>query len=277
MSRAARYLGQRRSRLLAAADRHRWSHIAITVLRRDIEIGGTLLAGALAFRLFIWLLPCCLLVAAVLGFTASSGRPVEELSRELGMSPLTVSVVGQVGAQAEHGRYLTAAIGIVLLCWASLTLGRALDGVHLKVWGSPADRGVGPTFRRAARYLAALLAIVVGNVAGSVVATTLHHSPAVISLPSLVFYLTFGTLMLSADWPPRWRRVLPGATLVALGIEGLHLVAVLYLPGRLDRASQLYGTLGIAAALLVWLALVARLIVLGQVLNAVLSEPRQGG
>jgi membrane protein len=50
---------------------------------------------------------------------------------------------------------------------------------------------------------------------------------------------------------------------------------VLYLPSRIARASQLYGTLGIAAALLVWLALIARLVVLGQVLNAVLAEPRQ--
>ena len=40
-------------RLLAAADRHASLSTGIEVVRRDIEIGGTLLAGGLALRLFI--------------------------------------------------------------------------------------------------------------------------------------------------------------------------------------------------------------------------------
>ena len=101
--------------------------------------------------------------------------------------------------------------------------------------------------------------------------------PAVVSLPSLVFYCVIGTLLLSPEWPPRWRSAWPGGVLIALGMEGLHLAAVLYLPGKLSRASELYGALGVAAAVLVWLALIARLIVLGQVLNAVLAEREPAG
>lgn len=51
----------------------------------------------------------------------------------------------------------------------------------------------------------------------------------------------------------------------------MRLAAVLHLPSKLARASHLYGTLGVAAALLVWLPLFARLFVFGQVLNAVLA------
>jgi uncharacterized BrkB/YihY/UPF0761 family membrane protein len=82
--------------------------------------------------------------------------------------------------------------------------------------------------------------------------------------------------LLSPEWPPRWRTAWPGAALLAIGAEGLHLVAVLYLPGKLARASELYGALGVAASVLVWLALTARLLVLGQVLNAVLADRRAG-
>lgn len=53
-----------------------------------------------------------------------------------------------------------------------------------------------------------------------------------------------GVLLLSPEWPPRWRVAWPGAVLLALGMEGPHLAAVPYLPSRLPRASALYGALG---------------------------------
>jgi uncharacterized BrkB/YihY/UPF0761 family membrane protein len=97
-----------------------------------------------------------------------------------------------------------------------------------------------------------------------------------ISVPSIAFYLVIGVLLLSPRWPPDWRSAWPGAVLIAIGMEGLHVVAVLYLPGKLARASQLYGALGVAASVLIWLALIARLIVVAQVLDAVLAERAAG-
>ena len=38
--------------------------------------------------------------------------------------------------------------------------------------------------------------------------------------------------------------LLPGAVLVGLTVAGLQLVSQLYLPGRFDRASELYGAVG---------------------------------
>lgn len=255
-------------RLVSAADRYRSIDIAIRVVRRDVDEDGTLLAGALAFRMFTWLLPCGLFLAALLGFTASEGLSPERIR----VSPLTASVISQVGAQAERGWYLTALIGLMFMCVAGIALSRALDGIHARVRRTPIDRRLWPALARAARHNAAVLGIVVGNLAAPVVGTAVGHPVLVIVVSSLALYFGFGAVLLTVEWPPRWRRVLPGAALIALGIEGLHLVAVLYLPGRMARASQLYGTLGTAAAILVWLALIARLVVLGQVLNAVLAE-----
>jgi membrane protein len=268
----ARALGDR---VLSAAGRHPSLEIGIAVVRRDIDVGGTLLAGALAFRLFVWLLPCSLLLTALLGFVETLARPPDELSTDLGMSPVTANLLGEVGAQAERGRYLTAIIGVVLLAWAGLLLGRAMDRVHERVWHHHVDRRPGPTLARMARYNGLLLLIVVGNAMTPVAVAALGWPAAVVSVPSLILYLVIGTVLLSPQWPPRWRTAWPGAVLIALGNESLHLVAVLYLPGKLARASELYGTLGVAAAVLLWLALVARLIVLGQELNAVLAERRR--
>jgi uncharacterized BrkB/YihY/UPF0761 family membrane protein len=261
-------------RAVAATDRHRSLSVGFAVVRRDVEVCGTLLAGALAFRLFIWLLPCCLLLTSVLGFATTSVRSLDELSRDLGMSPLTSSMLRQVAAQAEHGRYVTMVVSLVLLSWAGLTLGRAMDRVHDRVWRGRRGRGPKRALARTARYNAALLLVVVGNLAGPVAVAATGGSAAVVSLPSLAFYLATGMVVLSGEWPLGWRATWPGALLLAVGIEGLHLAAVVFLPSAVARSSQLYGTLGVAASLLLWLAFMARLLVLGQVLNAVLAQRR---
>ena len=38
------------------------------MVERDSEVGGGIIAGALAYRLFIWLLPLALVAVAGLGF-----------------------------------------------------------------------------------------------------------------------------------------------------------------------------------------------------------------
>ena len=47
--------------------------VARAAYQRDRDIGGGLLAGALAFRLFVWLAAFCLVIVALLGFVADSG------------------------------------------------------------------------------------------------------------------------------------------------------------------------------------------------------------
>ena len=175
-------------RALTMAGNHRPLAVGLAVVRRDIEVGGTLLAGALAFRIFVWLLPCCLIAAAALGFTQTSARPPDELVNDLGMSPLTASMLGQVGEQAEHGRYLTALIGLVLLMWAGLTLARVLDRVHDRVWLARLDRKPKVALARAGRYNLLLLFVVAMNIVEPLVAAAIGRSAAVISLPSLIVY-----------------------------------------------------------------------------------------
>jgi uncharacterized BrkB/YihY/UPF0761 family membrane protein len=72
----------------------------------------------------------------------------------------------------------------------------------------------------------------------------------------------------------RWTALLPGAVLVGVGIEGLHIFAALYLVPRLGRSGELYGSLGAATVILLWLYIIARLITLSAFLNATLWERR---
>jgi uncharacterized BrkB/YihY/UPF0761 family membrane protein len=72
-----------------------------------------------------------------------------------------------------------------------------------------------------------------------------------------------------------WTALLPGALLASLGAQVLHLVSVYYLAEKLQSSSELYGALGSAAAVLLWLFLIGRLIVASALLNATLWERRQ--
>jgi uncharacterized BrkB/YihY/UPF0761 family membrane protein len=62
----------------------------------------------------------------------------------------------------------------------------------------------------------------------------------------------------------------PGAALFAIGTELLHVATVVWFPHHLDSKSELYGTVGVALALLLWAYLIGRLVTLAAVLNAAL-------
>ena len=70
------------------------------------------------------------------------------------------------------------------------------------------------------------------------------------------------------------RALVPGAVLVALGVQGLHLHGG-YLAGSADRATSVYGAIGAALVILLWLFIFARLIIGGAVLNAELAARRE--
>ena len=67
-------------------------------------------------------------------------------------------------------------------------------------------------------------------------------------------------------------ELIPGAIVFAVGVEALHLIVVYYLAARLTHASALYGSLGIAAAILFGLYLIGRLIIAAIVINVAVWE-----
>jgi uncharacterized BrkB/YihY/UPF0761 family membrane protein len=74
-----------------------------------------------------------------------------------------------------------------------------------------------------------------------------------------------------------WRDLVPGAALVAVGVEALHLFTVLFLGPRLESATQLYGGIGVATTVLLWLYLTGRLVIAAAVLDASIVERRDAG
>jgi uncharacterized BrkB/YihY/UPF0761 family membrane protein len=90
----------------------------------------------------------------------------------------------------------------------------------------------------------------------------------------LVTVATWGCLALPHPPDLRIRDVLPGALLFAVGSLLLAVFARVYLAGRIDRANDLYGAIGLATVFLLWLFLLARSIIGGFELNATIRQHR---
>ena len=65
---------------------------------------------------------------------------------------------------------------------------------------------------------------------------------------------------------------MPGAVLVAVGLEGLHLFTVYFLGPKLANATELYGVLGVVSTILFWLYITGRLVIGAATINASLYE-----
>jgi membrane protein len=65
MARSVRH--RLRARVEDASSRHKSLEVGLSILERDSSIGGGLLAGALAYRLFVLLLPSALFLVSAVG------------------------------------------------------------------------------------------------------------------------------------------------------------------------------------------------------------------
>jgi uncharacterized BrkB/YihY/UPF0761 family membrane protein len=248
------------------------------VYERDSRIAGGMLAGAIAFRLFLLVVPLLLILVAGLGFLHESDTE-RSASQELGFSQALVDTMSTVGANAARGRWITLWVGLVATVFAVRTLIKSLRIVHNLAWG--ANRK--PSANRPLDVLTGvgIVAVVVGLLAGGqwVRARTpgggILASILIGAVVTALYYLVEQLLPRGEGAP--WTALVPGAVLVGVGTQALHAITVFYFAGRVSRMSETYGPLGVAIVALLWLYILGRLIVGAAVLNAALWDRRSRG
>jgi uncharacterized BrkB/YihY/UPF0761 family membrane protein len=264
------------TRLEEARDRVPAVDAAWMAWQRDRGLASSLLAGAIAYRLFVWLLPFALLLAAALGFLNAAGEARAEASADdLGFSRYITTTVGDAAQQAEQGRWLILTIGLFALFTTGVAGAKALRAIHFLCWEE-----VPTKLRRPPVAVLALAGIVL---LGAGVTGLAHQARErssglglVVTVAVFVGYallwLLTSSLLPHGDSP--WTALIPGALLFAAGAQALHLFTVYYLLGKIESSSELYGGLGAAAAILLWLYLMGRIIVGAAVLDVVLWRRR---
>lgn len=264
------------ARAARVRERLPWADAAFATAERELAAAGGLIAGGLAYRFFLWLVPFGLVCASLLGLVVDYDREsVEEAADEFGIGATSVASA----AQAVEGdwRVLALLSGVVILLWFSIGVVRALRLSYCLAWGLERPRGL----RRPLQGALALNGLVVGGVLLFGLLAWLREELGVGALLGAVallalqvaFALFVMTLLPSRAASPR--DLLPGAVLVAVGNQLVHVAVVFYFVPRLERSSEVYGALGTATVLLVWLYVVARLLTGAAFLNATLWERRQ--
>jgi uncharacterized BrkB/YihY/UPF0761 family membrane protein len=266
-----------RERALELAPRTPGYDYAMVVLSRDRRHGGGLLAGALAFRLFGALLPLALLVAVLLGYAATVDRSTPEKAGEAtGISQALLASVAESSRLTAGTRWVVGGTALVALLWAAMSAARAIRAVHGIAW-----RGSVGRYQRPLPAAVALLAVVAACALIFAVAARARAEYGLLGLVITVLsFAGFFAVWLGVEWllpheEAPWTALLPGAVLFAIGVQLVHLVTALFIAGKVERASETYGSLGVAFTVLFWLYVVSRVIVASAMLNAALWE-KQG-
>lgn len=261
-------------RLEAARSRHASVDLGWALYEGDSSIGGGLLAGALAYRLFVLLLPTALLLVSGLGlYAGAADKSTRQVTREAGLHGLFASNVAATAS--GDARWLVFILSIPALLYAAAKLYRALAIVHGIVWHSTGRAG-----RTTRRGVAVLLALLLASVVSTEIVAWIRRHDQFGSVAVLAVYTVIvggAWLALTLQLPhgeARWTALLPGALLFGVGLLAVNVFNV-YVTARLvDNQANTYGALGVATALLFSLVLVGRVAVISAEINAILFRHR---
>jgi uncharacterized BrkB/YihY/UPF0761 family membrane protein len=253
--------------------RHRSVDAIFEMADRDSEVGGGIIAGALAYRLFIWLLPLALVAVAGLGIAAdANAESPQAAAKSLGVQGLISSSVASAADSPK--RWYALLIGIPVLVWATRSVLRVLIGAHRLVWIDDRSHAPKPKVVPTLRLLALLLCFGVVSTVASAIRAWSPGPGFVATLATLAFYSALW-LLITLRLPHRgteWTALIPGAILFGVGLEALQVVVAYVITPYALAKQGTYGALGLAAALLVGLFLVSRLVVAAAVVNATLAQ-----
>ena len=146
-----------------------WGDLVAESLERERIAAAGLLAGGLAYRLFFWIVPLGLVIAAVLSFwVESDAAGLEDAARDFGLGGATSAAAIDAIQSGARSRWYLLVIGVALLIWFGSGVVRALNVAHAVAWRLRPER-VQHGFRAGAIFSALMIgAIVVSGAAATV-------------------------------------------------------------------------------------------------------------
>lgn len=268
--------GQRlRRRAEGARSRHASVEVGFTIIESDSSIGGGLLAGALAYRLFVLLLPSALLLVSGLGLYASTAdQSPSKVVSEAGLHGLIASQVADTASSRAGWIVFLVMIPVVLYALAKLY--RAVAVVHALAWRGSA-RGV--SVSAAGIGLLGMAFVVVLGAAGVVGWIRRHDQVGGFAALAVYLALVGGVWLLASRRLPGgeagWLALVPGSLLLGAGMLFVNVFNIYITTRLVENRANTYGVLGVAAALLFSLVLVGRVVVVAAELNASIDQCRR--
>jgi uncharacterized BrkB/YihY/UPF0761 family membrane protein len=248
---------------------------AFEAIERDAQTGGGVLAAAVAFRLFMFLVPYAFVMVSGFGLSATAaGQVPKDAAKAAGIGGLLCSAVANTSTISLANRLFALVLGGIALAFTARSLVTVLWIVHRLIWG--VTRTGKPT-PWAPLILVGYVTVLFGI--ADFAAWLGSQSLGLRLVAVLLTVITSGGAWLLASWwLPRekceWWELLPGALVVGVGVGLLHLLTITYVAHVVSRKSSLYGAIGIAVALLLWTYFAGRLLTAAIAANASLWRRR---
>ncbi|UPW01570.1 YihY family inner membrane protein [Halorussus gelatinilyticus] len=235
----------------------------------------TFMAGSIAYHAFVSMLPLLLFALVILtmvgneAFTASVADVTEPFLTDYARDLLAESFDV---ATAEAG---VSVVGAVTLLWGMSKIFRGLDVAFSQIYGTDPNKPLLAQLENALVVFVALGTAVAAFLVAGAVASRVPDLPYPAVFDPLVLTLGLGVAFFpiyyvfpDADVTPS--EVLPGVAVAAVGWTTLEALFQGYvtLAGRYEAV---YGALGSAFLLLIWLYFGSLVLLVGAVVNAVLA------
>ncbi len=241
---------------------------------RDREMDGSVVASAVALRVFLFFIPLVLVVVAALGFAAGH-LSAADAAHQTGVSGGLARQINAALQQSHRTRWIALFTGLFGAAWAGRTLASVLAAASRRAWGL-ASRDVSVSYVRLTGSVAGMiagfgvLAILVNRVRQS---TGVVGGSATTLSAVVVYSVAWLVVTLSLPRARSDRSVLlPGAAFVGVSLALLQWILQFQVQGKLSRASEVYGSIGIAIVSLSWFFLIGRIFVFSFTIDAVVWE-----
>jgi uncharacterized BrkB/YihY/UPF0761 family membrane protein len=245
---------------------------ALRLYQRDRESAATIVGSALAYRLFLFFVPLTLFVVGVLGFV-DQWMKAADIQEATGLTGRLAEQIDTAMSQPNSTRWVATIVGLVGMVWAGRALSKVMVTASCLAWRMEV------TTKASVRVIAS----VVGLVAGIAVVASLMNrvrrefGVGVAGVSFLAVFAIYGvaSVALSMVLPRKTKdpgALLPGALVVASVLTVMQAISQLYIPDKVQRASELYGAIGLTLVFLGWFFFLGRAMVSAMAVNAVIYE-----
>jgi len=248
--------------------------IAFRGVEHDVRTGGGILAGAVAFRFFLFVVPYVFVVVMGFGFGADAAdKDPTDLARSSGIVGLAASAIDFSTQASTFARVVTFSIALWALVSGTRTLIKSLYAVHSLIWGVPLVKPKRITVQALITIVGLTLILVIIRLVDVIhdnsIGLWLVSMGLLVVVPGLV-WLWCATNVFPSAVGTAWRDMFPGAVLFGIGVQMLHVLTVVWIARSLESKSETYGALGAALTILLWAYLLGRLVTASASLNTVL-------
>jgi membrane protein len=235
-------------------------------LQRFVAVQGVDRAMAIAAQSYSAFLPLMIVYASLLPRSETKSFADLLVKRFELKDPAAASVV-QAFAPAGEVQSGVTALSVVLLLASTLSFTRGLQRMYELAFGL---RTLGMRNTPRAVYWLAFVAVFV---AVRPICTEPFHGWMRVALTialSTLLWLVTPYLLLGRR--VRWQRLLPSALLSAIGMTGIAIWSVLFMPHTLASSAAQFGVIGVAFAMLTWFVATAVVIVVTTTGGATIAD-----